>query len=119
MTQVQVQASDKAFAAVLFDGSVVAWGDADYGGDSSAVQGQLKNVQEVHALQSAFSAKLVDGSVVTWGGVSNWGEGIAVATVVLCRSAIKSLSLLYARTGLSLPGVIDAFGATAVLCRIS
>ena len=75
MTQVQVQASDKAFAAVLFDGSVVAWGDADYGGDSSAVQGQLKNVQEVHALQSAFSAKLVDGSVVTWGGVSNWGEG--------------------------------------------
>ena len=31
-----------AFAAILCDGSVVTWGPADYGGDSSAVQEQLR-----------------------------------------------------------------------------
>ena len=32
-----------AFAAVLGDGSVVTWGDADAGADSAAVQAQLAN----------------------------------------------------------------------------
>ena len=34
----QIQASDCAFAAILGDGSVVTWGSARFGGDSSAVQ---------------------------------------------------------------------------------
>ena len=38
-----------AFAAILGDGSVVTWGDAECGGDSRAVQGQLKNVQQIQA----------------------------------------------------------------------
>ena len=38
----QIQASVRAFAAILGDGSVVTWGDADYGGDSSAVHEQLR-----------------------------------------------------------------------------
>ena len=33
----QIQATWRAFAAILADGSVLTWGDADYGGDSSAV----------------------------------------------------------------------------------
>ena len=37
----QIQASDIAFAALLGDGSFVPWGDAEWGGDSSAVQDQL------------------------------------------------------------------------------
>ena len=32
----QIQASQAAFAAILRDGSVVTWGDAGNGGDSSA-----------------------------------------------------------------------------------
>ena len=36
-----------AFAAVLSDGSVVTWGDAGHGGDSSAVTDQLINVQQI------------------------------------------------------------------------
>ena len=32
----QIQASGSAFAAILGDGSVVMWGEADGGGDSSA-----------------------------------------------------------------------------------
>ena len=33
----QLQASDRAFATILVDGSVVTWGDAGHGGDSGAV----------------------------------------------------------------------------------
>ena len=53
------------FAAIFGDGSVVTWGDSDCGGDSSAVQDQLKNVQQVQASNFAFAAILSDGSVVT------------------------------------------------------
>ena len=37
----QIQASPGAFAAVLADGSVLTWGPADYGGDSSAEADEL------------------------------------------------------------------------------
>ena len=45
----EIQASGHAFAAVLSDGSVVTWGDADFGGDSSQVQEQLKDVQQIQS----------------------------------------------------------------------
>ena len=41
----QIQATSHAFAAILADGSVVAWGAADRGGDSAAVRDQLKGVK--------------------------------------------------------------------------
>ena len=63
----QIQATRGAFAAILADGSVVAWGAPDRGGDSSAVQDQLKNVQQIQATGWAFAAILADGSVVSWG----------------------------------------------------
>ena len=40
----QVQATSRAFAAILADGSVVTWGSPDRGGDSSAVAGQFATV---------------------------------------------------------------------------
>ena len=63
----QVQAAGGAFAAILADGSVVTWGSPDSGGDCSAVQDQLMNVQQIPATESAFAAILADGSVVAWG----------------------------------------------------
>ena len=42
-------------------------GQPKSGGDSSAVQQQMKNVQHVQASGNAFAAILADGSVVTWG----------------------------------------------------
>ena len=45
----QLVAAESAFAAVLDDGAVVAWGAEEAGGDSSEVQEQLKNVQELLA----------------------------------------------------------------------
>ena len=38
----------------------MTWADADYGGDSSAVQSQLKNVQQIQASGAAFAAILDD-----------------------------------------------------------
>ena len=52
----------------------MTWGDADGGGDSSAVQLKLKNVLQIQANEVAFAATLEDGSVVTWGGATT-GSG--------------------------------------------
>ena len=46
----QYQACHGAFSAILGDGSVVTWGSAAYGGDSSAARDQLKNMQQIQAL---------------------------------------------------------------------
>ena len=73
-----IQATRRAFAAVLEDGSVVTWGHANDGGDSSAVQGQLKNVQQIHATVCAFAAVLSSGSVVTWGHAGLGGDSSVV-----------------------------------------
>ena len=67
-----------AFAAILEDGCVVTWGPADFGGDSSAVQDQLRGVQQIHATHRAFAAILEDGSVVTWGDAFFGGDSSAV-----------------------------------------
>ena len=69
-----------AFAALLEDGRVVAWGDADDGGDNSAVQGELKDqvVQQIYSTGYAFAAVLGNGRVVTWGEADFGGDSSAV-----------------------------------------
>ena len=62
----QIQASLRAFATTLGDGSVVTWGSASWVGDSTVVQDQLLGVQQIQASHSAFAAILSGGSVVTW-----------------------------------------------------
>jgi len=69
-----------AFAAVKSDGSVVTWGDAVNGGDSSAVAAQLSGgVQSVTGNNYAFAAVKSDGSVVTWGRAEFGGDSSGVA----------------------------------------
>eukprot|EP00439_Symbiodinium_sp_Y106_P003376 s6298_g1.t1 len=94
---VDIQASFGAFAAILADGSavrctvcstsrlltkpllrfadgsVVTWGDARRGGDSTSVKHQLQNVRHVQASCAAFAAIRADGSVVTWGDAMSGG----------------------------------------------
>ena len=41
----KIQASSGAFASIRADGSVVTWGKPEEGGDSSAMQELLKDVQ--------------------------------------------------------------------------
>ena len=71
--RVDICCGKQAFAAILGDGSVVSWG-----GNSSAVQDQLKNVQQIQATKQAFAAILGDGSVVTWGNAGYSGDSSAV-----------------------------------------
>ena len=46
-----------AFAAKTWEGEVVAWGDARYGGDIDSVQEQLTNVKSISSTYAAFAAK--------------------------------------------------------------
>ena len=78
ISRVQIQASDAAFAAILGDATVVTWGEASAGGDSRAVQHQLKSVRQLRASSLAFAAICSDGSVVTWGGSAFGGNSGAV-----------------------------------------
>ena len=78
VSQVHTHANESAFAAILGDGSVETWGGAVYGGDSSEVQDQLKNVQQIQASKYVFAAILGDGSVVTWGHAYYGGDSSEV-----------------------------------------
>ena len=66
--QPQVAATQCAFALYCHgDSAIVTWGHAEFGGDTSAVQDQLRGVQQIQATHFAFAAILEDRSVVTWG----------------------------------------------------
>ena len=54
----QVQANFFAFAALLEDGSVVTWGNSAYEGDSSAVQHQIRGVQQIQAFPDGRGFRL-------------------------------------------------------------
>ena len=64
-----------SFCRHLRDGSVVTWGNYGLGGDSSALQDQLKNVQQIQASNYAFAAILGDGFVGTWGSERFGSDG--------------------------------------------
>ena len=75
----KVAATSQAFAVWCCGGDRIAtWGEQCYGGDSSAVQDHLKNVQQVQGTMGAFAAILADGSVVTWGDRNSGGDSSAV-----------------------------------------
>ncbi|WP_429103917.1 hypothetical protein, partial [Aeromonas veronii] len=50
--------TSSAFAALKQDGTVVTWGGVNRGGDSSAVQAQLTNVQSIFRNLYSFAALL-------------------------------------------------------------
>ena len=63
-------ATENAFA--WHGHEVVTWGHPDFGGDSSQVQDQLRNVQSIQATQCAFAAILESGSVLILGSSTLW-----------------------------------------------
>ena len=74
----QIKATGRAFAAILFDGSVVTWGDAERGGNSSELQEQLQSVQQIQATAFAFAAIIGGGFVVTSGLNGHGGDNSVV-----------------------------------------
>ena len=94
----QIQSTADAFAAIREDGSVVTWGDAEWGGDSSAVRDQLHSVRQIQAtMYGAFAAIREDGSVVTWGHAEWGGDSSAV------RDQLKGVT--------KIKGTLGAFAA--------
>jgi len=60
--------SARAFAVILENGSVVAWGNPRFGGEiPDEIQIQLKNVKMIFSNLKAFAALLDDHSVLSWG----------------------------------------------------
>ena len=92
----QIQATERAFAAILEDGSVVTWGDPGRGGDSSAVEDQLKGVQQIQATASAFAAILEDGSAIAWGDLNRGGNSSPVQEQLSGVKQIQATSSAFA-----------------------
>ncbi|CAE7290395.1 unnamed protein product, partial [Symbiodinium sp. KB8] len=73
INRVQVQAGRDAFAAILGDGSILTWGDAEdaegsvFPNSHFTLQDELQNVQQIQASASAFAVLLSDGTAVTCG----------------------------------------------------
>ncbi|OLP96705.1 hypothetical protein AK812_SmicGene20996 [Symbiodinium microadriaticum] len=87
---------DHAFATLLGDGSVETFGDDYHGGDSSAVQEQLRDVQQIQASECAFAAIRSDGSVVSWGPADYGGESSAVQEQLRDVQQIQASSRAFA-----------------------
>jgi hypothetical protein len=87
---VYVAHTSSAFAALKDDGSVVTWGKAEYGGDSSTVQAQLVNITMIYGNHYAFGAVTENGGVVAWGGVTEGGS-IPVNLVTSLTSGVTEV----------------------------
>jgi len=90
------------YAALKADGSVVTWGGAHVGGDSSGVADLLREgVDHVFATWFAFAALRTDGSVVCWGNGGHGGAccGVSeqlregVAQITATREAFAALKV--------------------------
>lgn len=87
----------QAFAAWCCGGDgVVTWGHRDWGGDSSAVLDQLRNVQQVQATKAAFAAILQNGSVVTWGRAVSGSDSSAVRHLLRGVQQIQATDVAFA-----------------------
>jgi aryl-alcohol dehydrogenase-like predicted oxidoreductase len=61
-----------AFATLKDDGSIIAWGDSNWGGvGAPAGSGYTK----IYSTGSAFAALKADGSITAWGASNNGGLG--------------------------------------------
>ena len=68
-----IVATTSAFAYLMKDGSVQAWGDSDLGGDTSAVQHDLYDIILIVPNKLSFAALRRDGVVVAFGHPNSGG----------------------------------------------
>ena len=79
-----------AFAAILQNGDVVAWGMPLFGGNISTVKHLLKNVTSITTTPLAFAAQTSNGDVVTW-GVSFCGGYVSDPEIQKKLKNVKSI----------------------------
>ena len=108
--------TDRAIAALKYDGSVITWGgvgdgfDNKSGGDSSLVSSSLSNsVSQVFSTGRAFAALKSDGSVITWGGDDYGGDSSSVSTQ-LQSNVIHIFTTRFAFAALKSDGSLVVWG---------
>ena len=95
----------------LETGSVVAWGDSVYGGDSSSVSTSLvSGVVAVYSTQYAFAALKTDGSVVAWG--SSYGGDSSSVSTSLVSGVVAVYSTFGAFAALKSDGSVVVWGGS-------
>ena len=92
---------------------MATFGDPEFGGDSSAVAGQLSaNVVAVFSTNSAFAALLANGTATTWGDPSCGGDASAAAGFL--ASGITTISATAcAFAARNQTGAVAAWGGAA------
>ena len=106
-----------AFAAIRHDGTVVTWGDEQFGGDSSQVQEQLNRVQQIQASSGAFAAIRDGGSVVTWGYATLGGDSSRVQEQLTRVTHIQANAGAFA--AIRDDGSVVSWGDPDYVCDIS
>lgn len=92
----EIITNDFAFAAIKTDGSVVTWGVAANGGDSTAVSSELTNVDTIIPGSGVFAAIKKDGTVVTWGLSTHGGDSSAVSAQLVNVTDVTASGFAYA-----------------------
>ena len=73
----QVEKTQGAFAVLFSSGTVIAWGDPDYGGciwdSDDNCSAKLTEVKKIYSNNSSFLAEKTDDTLQTWGDETNGG----------------------------------------------
>ena len=102
---VDIYSTRKAFAALKSDGSVITWGSAYDGGDSSSVSSELSSgVIGVYSTNYAFAALKSDGSVVAWSGGGWLANDTSAVTWEISSGIVNIFSTNYAFAALDSDG---------------
>jgi len=102
--------SARAFAVILENGSVVAWGNPRFGGEIPVdIQIQLKNVKMIFSNFKAFVALLDDHSVLAW-GCDKFGGKIAESIQTQLHNIQIIVSTGGAFAALQIDGSVIAWG---------
>ena len=122
--EAKLAATRYAFALWCCGGDrVLTWGHRGRGGDSSAVQDQLKSVRQVQATREAFAAILEDGSAVAWGYPAWGGDSSAVQDQLKSVQHVQATRLVHLlpswKMALLSPGAVQVVAVTALQSKIS
>lgn len=85
----EIVGADGAFAALMFDGTVITWGGAN-SANNLAVASELTQVISIVANEDAFAAIKNDGTVVTWGENRKGGDSSTVADQLIGVQSIAA-----------------------------
>jgi uncharacterized protein YjbI with pentapeptide repeats len=95
---VAIYSTDRAFAAIKTDGSVVTWGYSSTGGSAGSLASSLTSgVVAVYSTGKAFAALKNDGRVITWGHSNEGGDSSSVSVssgVVSVYSAVYAFAVI-------------------------